>query len=220
MRKIVSTLLLVLFLAGCATPSRTRPELITPSTTGIYHEVARGQTLWDISKMYDVDLKRIINANRLPDASNLEVGQLIFIPNVREKITRESYKRGKSLETFMWPVKGRVVSHFGSTKNMVPNKGIDIEARQGENVLASRSGKVTFCSDYLKGYGNTIIIDHLDGFQTVYAHNDKTLVDIDQEVKQGSVIARAGKTGRVDKPTLHFEIRKDQKAQNPFYYLP
>ena len=103
---------------------------------------------------------------------------------------------------------------------MVKNKGIDIGASRGSDVKASRSGRVTFATEYLKGYGKTIIIDHLDGYETVYAHNAQNLVLEDQRVKRGEVIARVGKTGRADRPTLHFEIRKKSKPQNPFYYLP
>ena len=103
---------------------------------------------------------------------------------------------------------------------MAKNKGVDIRAREGTKIVASRSGRVNFVSNRLKGYGKTIIIDHLDGFQTVYAHNSQNLVDVNQRVSQGETIAKVGKTGRADKPTLHFEIRKNHKPQNPFYYLP
>jgi len=113
-----------------------------------------------------------------------------------------------------------VVSYFGATSNMAKNKGIDIAARQGAAVLASRGGKVTFTSERLKGYGKTVIIDHLDGFETVYAYNAQNLVDTNQRINQGDVIAKTGKTGRADRPMLHFEIRKKHKPQNPFYYLP
>lgn len=190
------------------------------STPGIYHEVRRGETIWHISKIYDVSLREIINSNRLPDASKIEVGQLIFVPGISDIADRDSYAKITKSESFIWPVKGVVVSYFGSTKNMIRNKGIDIEASEGTGILASRGGKVTFASNHLKGYGKTIIIDHLDGFQTVYAHNRDNFVNVDQRVKQNDVIAKVGKTGRVKKPTLHFEIRKKHKPQNPFYYLP
>ncbi|OGW75214.1 MAG: hypothetical protein A2Z72_04015 [Omnitrophica bacterium RBG_13_46_9] len=226
MRLLLGILLLV-SLAGCATAPRKRPTGVPPDATaaaGRYHEVKKGQTLWSISKMYDVTLEEIIRSNRLPDASKIEVGQLIFISrapgNAPSKTGRAVNIKEKNTEGFIWPVKGVVVSYFGSLRNLAKNKGIDIETREGSDVLASASGRVTFCSNNLKGYGKTIIIEHAGGFQTVYAHNAQNLVDVDQNVKQGAVIAKVGKTGRVEKPTLHFEIRKEHNPQNPFYFLP
>jgi len=199
---------------------RSPSDIGRASIPGVYHEVIKGQTLWHISKIYDIDLRKIINANRLPDASKIEVGQLIFVPDTREKVTGPVCVKSAKFENFIWPVKGRVVSYFGSMKKMARNNGIDIETRDGVGIVASRSGKVAYTNDNMKGYGKTIIIDHLDGFQTVYAHNAKNLVGLDERVARGQVIAKAGKTGRADKPTLHFEIRKKHKSQNPFYYLP
>jgi len=216
MRKICGFIILLALLSGCV----TGPDYIGPTATpGIYHEVERGETLWYISKIYDVDLKKIAGANRLPDASKIEIGQLIFIPRTSKSAVKEK-RPVVRLEGFIWPVKGTVVSYFGATSNMAKNKGIDIAARQGAAVLASRGGKVTFTSERLKGYGKTVIIDHLDGFETVYAYNTQNLVDTNQRVDQGDVIAKTGKTGRADRPTLHFEIRRKHKPQNPFYYLP
>ena len=206
-------------LGGCAT-GRVSSRIGRADVPGVYHEVIKGQTLWHISKIYGVDLKQIINTNHLPDASKIEVGQLIFVPDVRDKVTGPVCVKSAKFENFIWPVKGRVVSYFGSMKDMAKNNGIDIETREGVGIVASRSGKVTYTNDNMKGYGKTIIIDHLDGFQTVYAHNDKNLVSVEQEVGQGQIIAKAGRTGRASSPMLHFEIRKKHKSQNPFYYLP
>ena len=210
---------LLVFIAGCTTVSYV-PDTGRGGLCGFYHEVSRGQTLWGISKIYDVDLKAIIKANRLPDASKIEVGQLIFVPGAPGKSKKVDYAKNGKFENFMWPLKGAVVSYFGSTNNLVKNKGIDIQAREGASVLAARSGKVSFVTDQLEGYGKTIIIDHLDGFETVYAHNAKNFVANGQMIKKGEVIAKAGKTGRAKNPTLHFEIRRNHKPQNPFYYLP
>ncbi len=212
--------LFLLILAGCATPSYHPKDLKASSAEGFYHEVHRGETLWGISRTYNVDLKKIINANRLPDASKIEVGQLIFIPDSKKALSKNTPYYAKKGESFVWPIKGRVISYFGSTKDLVKNKGIDIEAHEGANIIASRSGKITFASNHLKGYGKTVIIDHLDGFQTVYAHNSQNLAGEGSVVNQGDVIARAGKTGRAAKSSLHFEIRKNHEPENPFYYLP
>ncbi len=220
MKRLFVVTLSLIFLTGCASIAYPPSDIGRVSTPGIYHEVRRGETIWDISKIYQVSLNEIINSNRLPDASKIEVGQLIFVPRACDAASGSNYARVAKLESFIWPVKGVVISYFGSMKNMTKNKGIDIETSEGTDILASRGGKVTFASNHLKGYGKTIIIDHLDGFQTVYAHNRDNFVNVDQGVEQNDVIARVGKTGRVKKPTLHFEIRKKHKPQNPFYYLP
>jgi len=220
MKLLFIIILLFVFIPGCVTITHYPGDIEKPSVPGVYHEVRKGETLWYVSKIYNIDLKSIINANRLPDASKLEVGQLIFVPEAGDAISDADLIKNIKLETFIWPVKGAITSYFGSTKDMTKNSGIDIKARSGTSVLAARSGKVTFASDRMKGYGKTIIIDHLDGFQTVYAHNDRNLVNVDQNVTRGTVIAKVGRSGRVEKPTLHFEIRKNHKPQNPFYYLP
>jgi len=215
-------LILALTLAGCATGKHYPADLKSISAPGSYHEVKRGETLWSIARTYDMDLKKLIAANRLPDASKIEISQLIFIPEAHARSEKPVAppKQKAKLENFIWPVKGDVISYFGSVSNMTKNKGIDIQTNMGTSILASRSGTVTFANDRLKGYGKTIIIDHMDGFETVYAHNSQNLVIADQYVKQGEVIGKAGKTGRATRPTLHFEIRKKHDPQNPFYYLP
>ncbi len=189
---------------------------------GIYHQVKKGQTLWRISKAYKVELDKVARINRLADTSRIYVGQLIFIPAVTEKdedLILEIDFQDKGGD-FSWPLKGRVSSFFGMKKDEVKNKGICIQAREGADIYASRSGKVAFCSEGLKGCGKIIIIDHWDGYSTVYAQNLKNFVKLNQLVKQGQVIARVGSSGRANRPELYFEIRKGHKPKNPFFYLP
>jgi murein DD-endopeptidase MepM/ murein hydrolase activator NlpD len=220
MKKSYLLLIIILFLHGCATAPSTPSHIVRSTATGSYHEVRRGQTLWSISKAYDVPLDNLIKSNRLPDASKIEVGQLIFVPGKTDNKSVVAHTKASKIESFIWPIKGKVVSYFGSTSNLVQNKGIDIEVPNNRNVIASRSGKISFVSDNLEGYGKTIIIDHPEGFQTVYAYNSKIIAALNTYVNQGDVIAKTGSTGRAKGPMLHFEIRKNHKAQNPFYYLP
>lgn len=208
-------------LIGCATIAKGPPPP-PEGMRGIYHRVKKGQTLWRISRVYGVELEKISRINRLADTSRIYVGQLIFIPgttNAIEDLTLETDFTDKGGD-FMWPVKGKVISFFGMKRDRVKNKGICIQTRKGNSVLAARSGRVAFCSEGLKGYGKIIIIDHLDAYSTVYAQNLKNLVKLNRLVKQGQVIARAGASGRTKNPELYFEIRKGHKPQNPFFYLP
>ena len=215
--KYLIVTVIILTLSGCATVPY-KPPVIPPKVSGIYHEVQRGETLWKISKAYDINMTEIAKLNKLPDASRINTGQLIFIPNAKEKVSAaRSYS---SEDNFVWPVNGRVTSYFGSLKGGVKNKGIDIAAGNGTVVLASRSGKVSFRDDKVKGYGKTVIIDHGDSYSTVYTYNAEILAKTGDYVKQGSIIAKVGNTGRAKEPSLHFEIRKDHRPQNPFYYLP
>lgn len=237
MRKTFFCLLFFVFcLPGCAgrgriTPpeeSRATASIIHPAkplvSSGVYHRIEKGQTLWRIAQVYNVDMEKLVKFNRIPNVADIEIGQLIFIPGAKESLDIESMDIQKEKTDFVWPAKGKLISSFGSSYGNTTNtnKGVDIETKIGADVFAARSGKVAFCGNYLRGYGKTIIIDHGDGFSTVYACNSQILVKVGEEVAQHKLIAKAGTTSR-DKskiPLLHFEIRKGHRPQNPLYYLP
>jgi len=217
-------LLIVVTLAGCAPlPVIKEPKEVLPAPKrgGVYHKVAKGETLWRISRNYGVDIETIVESNGLSDAQHIKAGQQIFIPTgpVRP-VPKVEPSPVYSKEDFIWPVRGRVISYFGEKRDSIPNKGIDIQARDGMTVAASRSGKVIFSEDKVRGFGKTVIIDHGDGIQTVYSHNSEILARVGEDVRQAQPIAKVGSTGRGSSPYLHFEIRKRHKPQNPFYYLP
>jgi murein DD-endopeptidase MepM/ murein hydrolase activator NlpD len=222
--RILSITVLVFTLAGCVPLPVIKEPTATPPVTkkaGIYHKVAKGETLWRISKNYGVDIETLVESNGLSDAVHLKVGQQIFIPtNIVQPAPKLEPSPVYAREDFIWPVKGRIISSFGENRGSIPNKGIDIQARDGIIVAASRSGRVIFSEEKVKGFGKTIIIDHGDGIQTVYSHNSEILVKIGKDVRQSQPIAKVGSTGRGNSSYLHFEIRKRHKPQNPFYYLP
>jgi len=194
---------------------------VRQTTPGIYHKVLKGQTLWRIAKTYNVDVSRLVEFNRIPNATKIKTGQLIFIPEAtktKSVSTARPTKPGKA--GFVWPVAGKVLSFYGSKQSSAVNKGINIQAARGTDIVASKNGRVSFCDDKLKGFGKIIIVDHEDGYSTVYAYNSRNMVKEGQRVKQNQVIAKVGSTGRANSPSLHFEIRKRHKPQNPFYYLP
>jgi murein DD-endopeptidase MepM/ murein hydrolase activator NlpD len=119
---------------------------------------------------------------------------------------------------FVWPVRGPLMAPFaGSGTNA--HDGIDIAGATGSPVTVAADGKVIF-SDRLSSYGNVIIVEHTGGFTTVYAHNDRNLVRKGSRVRRGERIAMLGASGRARAPHLHFEVRKDNVARNPLYYLP
>ncbi|MFH0731861.1 MAG: LysM peptidoglycan-binding domain-containing M23 family metallopeptidase [Candidatus Omnitrophota bacterium] len=222
--KLIVILLISITLTGCATAPRvvTQTPLPHAGENGIYHEVALGETIWRIAKSYNVDVAAIARVNRLQDTAKIEVGQKLFIPleKIEYDIPEQDIADIPSEAGFIWPVKGRVISYFGQKRHNAVNDGIDISSSDGELVVASKDGVVTFCDDKVKGFGKTVIIDHENGYSTVYAYNSLNLTKAGDRVKQNQPIGKVGKSSRSDNYALHFEIRKRQKAVNPFYYLP
>jgi len=214
----------LVFMAGCATTEyRALPEAPTPKVEvkkpeGIYHKIQKGQTLWRIAKAYGVAVEDVIQANNIPNAAAIEVGQLLLIPGakqVKELITDHTPDANK--DEFTWPLRGKVLSYFNDRHGEGINKGVDIESNEGDVVKASREGQVVL-ADYLTGYNQTVMIDHGDGFVSVYAHNRKLLAKLGDHVYKGDPIAETGAMAR--KSFLHFEIRRGKEATNPLYYLP
>lgn len=120
---------------------------------------------------------------------------------------------------FSWPVQGKVIANFGVTPDGLRNDGINIAAPAGAPVMAAADGTVAYAGNQLRGFGNLVLVRHANGMITAYAHNQSLLVDKGAKVKRGDVIARVGSTGSVDKPQLHFEIRKGEQAVDPIKYL-
>lgn len=125
----------------------------------------------------------------------------------------------RSSSKFSWPVRGKILSQYGAKSNGLFNDGINIGAKRGMPVVAAENGVVAYAGNEVKGMGNLVIIQHSDGWMTVYAHMDSMSVRRGVRVKVGQKIGTVGKTGKVDAPQLHFEIRKGTKAYNPSSYL-
>lgn len=118
---------------------------------------------------------------------------------------------------FLWPVKGEVVTKFkGGWKSAC--HGIEIRAEESTPVRAARAGKVLLAQKF-PGYGQMVLIDHGDGYATVYAYNQQLLVQPDQVVKQGDTIASVGRPTRGSKGTLFFQVRRDAQPVDPLTYL-
>jgi murein DD-endopeptidase MepM/ murein hydrolase activator NlpD len=120
---------------------------------------------------------------------------------------------------FRWPVKGRVISNFGGKPNGQQNDGINISVPENTAVKASEDGVVAYAGNELKGYGNLVLIKHADGWVTAYAHNSEILVHRGETVKRGQVISKAGQSGGVASPQVHFEIRKGSTPVDPAQHL-
>jgi len=194
--------------------------------------VQKGETLWRISRVYEVDLDELARINHLADATKIKAGQLIFVPGAKERKdtlaysprrpsprTKERAKAPPELIDFSWPLKGEILVGFGKRSGK-RHQGLDIKGKEGTPVIAIYDGVVTYSNDKLRGYGNMVIIKHNEDYSSVYAHNRINLVREGERINKGQVIAEVGATGWADVPHLHFEIRERGKAVNPVFYLP
>lgn len=211
---------IVLLITGCASiPPYTSPALppLAQGVPGIHHRVETGQTLWKISRLYDVDIDDILRINHLPEDAAIAAGQVLLVPN-RTRPQNFAVKSGA--DDFIWPLKGRVITGFGLNYRNLINKGINIQASMGEDILATRNGRVVFYADHFGNFGKTIIIDHGDGLRSIYSRVLQVLVRPGDNVQKGALIGRVGTSARDKNIYLHFEIRKGALAQNPLFYLP
>lgn len=206
---------------------------------GTVHKVRAGDTLSTIANSYGVGINTIVQANGIANQNALAIGQELIIPGGKPKViataetSRGSVKRTTTSKTtastgsgaqkgslgiaFGWPVRGRITSGFGSRWGSI-HTGIDIAVPSGTPVKASRGGTVT-SAGWMNGYGYAVIIDHGDGYSTLYGHNSKLLVSVGEHVDAGQVIARSGSTGHSTGPHVHFEIRRSGKPINPLLGL-
>ena len=115
-----------------------------------------------------------------------------------------------------WPSSGRIATRFGTARGESGKRwsGVIIGAQRGSDVIAVARGRVAF-SDWLRGYGLLLIMDHGDGYMSLYGHNESVYKDTGEWVEPGEVIASVGDSGGQNRPGLYFEIRHDGKPVNP-----
>lgn len=196
-------------------------EVVTFTT----HAVKRGETLYRIGRQYNVSPFDLMAANEFDKPQDLKAGMRIQVPmtrrvvkgDVTSPIIREDLRRAKGM---IWPAEGRVISRFGKKENGIENTGINIAVDEGAPVFAVDGGKVIYADSGLEKYGNLVLLRHKNGVITAYAHASRLRVKRGQTVAKGQVIALAGQTGNVDKPQLHFEVRRNARAINPLKVLP
>jgi len=217
--------------AGCSSRSDETPRYY-PSHAGAVHIVEPGDTLYHIAQEYNVSVEMLMTANGISDPRELRTGEHLMIPGrhgagVEEQdfATASALGYGNPWDVapadrqFAWPVaSGTVSSPFGMRHGAM-HEGIDIAAPLGTPILAADSGRVIF-TGRLRGYGNVVIIQHSGNYATVYGHNARILTREGASVARGQEIAEMGMTGRATGPNLHFEVRYDNRPQNPLAYLP
>lgn len=122
-----------------------------------------------------------------------------------------------------WPCRGVVATKFGKIihpkyNTTTRNNGIDINSNYGDNVYAVAPGKVVYAGRFM-GYGNLVLIDHRDGYYSLYGHLSEFLVNVGDVLERGRIVGQIGESGSLSGPMLHFELRKDGKPVDPLVYL-
>ncbi len=125
----------------------------------------------------------------------------------------------RSGANFRRPVNGLIISRFGEQSNGQRNDGINISVPRGTPVKAAENGVVVYAGEELMGLGKLVLVRHADGWVSAYAHNDEITVQRCETVERGQVIARAGVSGAVTKPQVHFELRKNARPVDPEQHL-
>ncbi len=179
----------------------------------------QGEEIYE--SMLDQELSKNMAGKGSNSLSEILYQQLKGIAGITES-NAETGTKDTSLP--VWPVENaRVSSSYGWRKDPFTgeskfHQGLDLAADRGTEVKAAMSGKVQI-TDNQDGYGKMVVLDHGQGFTTLYAHNDDVMVKAGDWVTKGTAIAKVGSTGRSTGPHLHFEVRRDGKKLDPEEFL-
>lgn len=199
-----------------------------PPVTGVVHKVASGDNVYSIAKKYKTDAQNIVNFP-FNDFSDLDTftltpGQILYVPNglIEEEKPRipstgffaqiQAGVRGSS--NFIWPTSGGITQY-----PVWYHMAVDIANGASPAILASDTGTVTYAGCVRYGYGCSIIVNHANGYETLYAHLSSIGVSPGQAVGQGQQIGFMGSTGRSTGTHLHFEVRSGGVLLNPLNFL-
>lgn len=192
-------------------------KLKIPSMDGLIHTVAKNESIGSIAKKYNASVTDIIDTNDL-SSEVLKEGTELFIPGARLDSNTLQKAMG---EIFTHPLKAkyRITSRFGYRLDPITgvastHKGLDMACPTGTPIYACRSGRV-LKSAFSPLYGNYIVIEHVDGYQTLYAHMSKSLAKKGDKVSQGTKIGLVGNTGYSTGPHLHLTVYKNSKPVDP-----
>lgn len=216
-------------------------ELTIPAVDGVLHKVKAGDTIESVARKYQANPEEILTwpGNDIDIVEQtLVAGETIMVPGgeremqtwVVPTIWRANSGANQTVNAgcntsgvavygsgyFIWPADNHSIS---GNNYWSGHLGIDIAAAQGAPIYATDYGVVVYASWIGGGYGNMVMIDHGNGFHSLYAHNSSLVVRCGQGVSQGQVIAYAGSTGNSTGPHLHFEIRYGGMFVNPLDYI-
>jgi murein DD-endopeptidase MepM/ murein hydrolase activator NlpD len=226
----------ILWENGLDTKSKLKPgqELRILPVDGVRHKVSRGETIYSIGKKYGLDESQVQTIVDYPfnefvstETFELAAGQYLMVPDgvmpeqVRSE-TRPTIAKNLTPDAgtvsatgrFIWPASGLVTQGY-----RFYHKAFDIANRGGGPILAADSGVVVAAGWDSSGYGNRVIIDHGNGYSTLYGHMSVLQVQPGQRVNRGDVVGQMGSTGRSTGTHLHFEVRNGGSLLNPGDFL-
>ncbi|MBQ0004041.1 MAG: M23 family metallopeptidase [Treponema sp.] len=197
-------------------------KITVPSVDGLYYVVRTGDSIEAVAKGYGISVEDLLDVNEL-ESSLLTAGEKLFIPGAK---LDKSVLRKAMGDTFVNPLKNvkyRLTSRCGwradpftGVKQYHP--GIDMAISQGTPIYSALGGKIVACG-WSNVYGNYVIIDHQNGYQSLYGHMQKKLCTNGQEVTTGTKIGLVGSTGYSTGPHLHFTVYKNGKVVDPLTLL-
>jgi murein DD-endopeptidase MepM/ murein hydrolase activator NlpD len=206
-------------------------KLRIPRGNGAIHLVLSAETLFDIADRFGVDIEDIMAENGIGDADLLNIGDELLIPNPTRFAPPSTGDGGvlpgpeivgggdSSGFGFIWPVSGPISSYYGPGHPL----GIDIDLYTNEGIAigASKAGTVSFAGgNACCSYGYYVVVDHGDGFQTLYGHFSGIAVSQGQYVEAGQLLGYGGSTGYATGTHLHFEVHYNGAIVDPLAYLP
>lgn len=222
-------------------------QILIPSKKGIYYKIRKGDTLTGISQKFNTEIDKIAEHNNI-DGRKIIAGRKIFLPDADEPVKKETpaankhYTNSENIDkiaisakskektsatggrvVLSWPLRGPITSGFGMRTHPLSGEerfhcGMDIGAEVGTVVRAAGDGTVIY-SGWKDTYGNLIVISHKNNYLTIYAHNSRIFVNVNEKIKKGQKISLSGKTGAVTGAHLHFEIRKGIVPLDPLRIL-
>lgn len=195
-------------------------ELKIPPFDAILYKVRRGDMLGSIAYRHDVSVNYLVDANQLEDHL-IYPGQVLVIPEAQLSDFDLALRKR---EAFVWPTRGRLSSLFGGrpdpfTGRWRNHNGLDIANATGTLIAAAMSGRVVQVGNSPMGYGKYVLVDHGNGFQTLYAHMNTINVRKGERVNRNQKLGLMGNTGRSTGSHLHFTIYLRGVPVNPQNYL-
>jgi len=211
-------------------------QLTILPVSGLLYTTVAGDTVQGVADSFNVSVQKIRDQNKI-SGDDLPAGTQLVLPGVKKFVAKPSgavpnyagdnnYYVGTVAAgsgEFIWPINsgGRFITqYFGWVNQWYKHTGVDLDWRNGTDIIAADSGTVVATGyGWGGGYGNHIIIDHGDGYQTLYAHLSVINVKVGQNVARGESIGVMGSTGNSTGPHLHFEVRQNGIAINPLLFI-